>query len=124
MMTFFMRECIAIFSFYFQKLWRETIKESIKIMSVSAKVLNTGNFNTALNLVPRQVRFPRKCPDVAETLQERTASPPPPVQSNPEPGQTKEVVPVNLREVELQPRPYQVGPVPHNSPILMLFSSL
>ena len=120
MMTYFMRECNAIFSFYFQKLWRDSIKESIKIMSVSAKVSNTGNFNSALNLVPRQVRFPRKCPDVAKTLQERCASPPPPVQSNPEPAQTKEVVPVNLGEVELQPRPYQVSPIPQSFPVLIL----
>ena len=45
-------------------------------MSVSAKVLNTGNM--ALNLVPRQVRLQRKCPEVVETLQAGSASPPPP----------------------------------------------
>ena len=73
--------------------------------SSNAKVFNTGNFNLALNLIPRQVRLQRKCPDVAETPQVRIVSPPPPppVQNNPEPAQTQEVVPVNLGEAELQP---------------------
>ena len=99
-------------------------------VSANAKVFNTGNFNLALNFIPRQVRLQRKCPNVAETPQVRSASPPPspptppPVQNNPEPAQTQEVVPVNPGEVELQPRPYQVGSGLLSHHVLLSFSSL
>ena len=99
-------------------------------VSANAKVFNTGNFNLALNLIPRQVRPQRKCPNVSETPQVRSASPPPspptppPVQNNPEPAQTQEVVPVNPGEVELQPRPYQVGSLLLSYHVLSSFSSL
>ena len=97
-------------------------------MSVCAKVLNTSKPNMALNLIPRQVRSQRKCPDVVDTLRVTSPGPgslqpPPAAPSHPEPAQTQEVVPVNLGEAELQPRPYQVGSVlsPHRIHISSLF---